>query len=76
MEERLGAKIPYSIGMKDDNPFVFAGLFGRLEAAMNSPLHRANKPDLLLFIAAFVDCLCGVSNLSSSSISYLFRFLF
>ena len=42
---------------------------------MNSPLHRANKPDLLLFIAAFVDCLCGVSNLSSSSISYFIPIL-
>jgi putative SOS response-associated peptidase YedK len=27
VEESAGGKIPYSIGMKDDSPFVFAGLW-------------------------------------------------
>jgi putative SOS response-associated peptidase YedK len=27
MEEVPGGKIPYSIGMKDDSPFMFAGLW-------------------------------------------------
>jgi putative SOS response-associated peptidase YedK len=27
MEKVLGGKIPYSISMKDDSPFVFAGLW-------------------------------------------------
>jgi hypothetical protein len=31
----LGGKIPYSIGMKDDSPFVFARLVGGLERPCN-----------------------------------------
>jgi hypothetical protein len=27
VEESFGGKTPYSIGMKDDSPFVFAGLW-------------------------------------------------
>jgi putative SOS response-associated peptidase YedK len=27
MEKVVGGKVPYSIGMKDDSPFVFAGLW-------------------------------------------------
>src|SRR6516225_5274662 len=47
------------------------------ELPANSRLHRVRKKsDLLLFIAAFVACLCGFLPSLSSLISLSFRLLF
>jgi putative SOS response-associated peptidase YedK len=44
----VGGKIPYSISMKDDSPFVFAGLWSKkIQNAVNESNDQGSSKDIL-----------------------------